>query len=147
MFNTLDKIKSLINNNKIILFVGLVIIVLSVVAVFPRTLPQIRPTTTPSISPSPAIDFEQAGLQSAADYEFNQSMNKTLKDFPFITKLPLITTKYTILYDFTKDVIRVRMKPNITSQSIATEVQTQLDRIGVPRSIKIVYLKSSDPIP
>ena len=149
----IDKIKNFILKNKLTLSIVVGVILLSVFSLNPASnLPKtpLPPIPTPNVSPTPYVGTrtgQQAVQQSMADREVGLSVNKTLNQYPFITKLPLITQNYTAIFDFKKQVIRVRMQQGFTSQFIESDVKKRLSDIGVPESIQIEYLKFNDPTP
>ena len=72
---------------------------------------------------------EQARLQGIKDLEFGETIKQVYKELPFLTKLPISNDKYTIVYDFDKKTIRVRL---YTDRSLVEkEINNLLKSIGV----------------
>jgi len=72
---------------------------------------------------------EQARLQGIKDLEFGETVKQIYKELPFLTKLPISNERYTIVYDFDKKTIRVRL---YTDRSLVEkEINNLLKSIGV----------------
>lgn len=72
---------------------------------------------------------EQARLQGIKDLEFGETVKQIYKDLPFLAKLPISNSKYTLVYDFDKKTIRVRLYTD--RSQVETEINDLLKSIGV----------------
>lgn len=151
----MKKILTFLKKNAVTLVIILIVMAISISITTekpPTTNPQINspastitPTSqvTPTIALSPNI-IEQGKLQAAIDFEISAYTSKVINDMPFLTKLPIITDRFLLIYDFEKKSIRARLKTGFTQKDVESEVKTTLERIKVPSSIKVYYL---NPLP
>ena len=72
---------------------------------------------------------EQARLQGVKDLEFGETVKQVYEDLPFLAKLPVSNAKYTLVYDFDKKTVRVRLYTD--RSQVETEINDLLKSIGV----------------
>lgn len=103
---------------------------------FPTPLSGVTGTlSVPSLTPPPEVVD-----QNKLDYQFNDLVKSTVNQYPFITKLPIFTDHYTIIFDFETTSIRVRLI-NTTQAAVSAQVTQQLQSIGVDTTkIPVNYL-------
>lgn len=130
-------------NKKFLLLISFIFFVLFIVGASLFTTK--KPSTTPSPSGTPVPTAtqtieQQMKDQAIYDIEFSQESKATVNKYPFLTKLPIITSKYNIVFDFQLEKIRVRLK-NVSQQSVQNEINLKLMEIGVDTSkYPVVYL-------
>lgn len=130
-------------NKKFLLIISFIFFVIFMAVVFMGG----RKKTTPSTSPSPLASptatptlEQQMQDQTLYDIEFAQESKATVDKYPFLTKLPIMTTKYNIVFDFQLEKIRVRLK-NVSQEEVQNEVEQQLKDIGVDTTkYPVIYL-------
>lgn len=84
---------------------------------------------------------EQARQQGANDLIFGQTTAQIYKDLPFISKLPIMTNQYTIVYDYVQKNIRVRLQNGATKEIVLKEVTKVVIDIGVDiKKYPIVFI-------
>jgi hypothetical protein len=131
---------------KIIISLGLV----SVVAlVFIVVIVLQHPTTGPATSPSPSsTPLGTANPQSSAglpdDAKYGQALTTLSQQYPWYPKLPIETKDYRIVYDFDKNMFRIRI---LSTTAISDEIESftqsalsDLKNIGVSEPIKYYVL-------
>jgi hypothetical protein len=106
------------------------------------TLPDIPSSTAiPDTTPVSESVLKQGAQQAAADYEVGKVFATNINKYPFIVKLPIITNKYTLIYDWDKSAIRVRIaNHSIIPAEIESEIRQKLSVIHAPDDILLDYL-------
>ncbi|KKU94644.1 hypothetical protein A3H89_03915 [Candidatus Amesbacteria bacterium RIFCSPLOWO2_02_FULL_48_11] len=93
------------------------------------------PSTPPStLSPADAAKAEQ----TANDLYFAKTVQKLYAQYPFLRNLPIDTNKYTIVYDYQKQSLRVRLK-KVSRKSVEKEINQTLTGIGVDLEKTAIY--------
>ena len=101
----------------------------------PSSLPPLSGATPSStLSPADAAKAEQ----TANDLYFAQTAQKLYAQYPFLRKLPIDTNKYTIVYDYQKQSLRVRLK-KVSRKSVEKEINQTLTGIGVDLEKTAIY--------
>jgi len=104
------------------------------------------PSSSPSSQPSPTTSTSSLQNDLPNDTQFNQSLTDINKQYPWYSKLPIDTNKYHIVYDFTENKFKIRIKNSITTSQIETATQealSSLQRIGVKTPIDYYVLDAS----
>src|SRR3989304_3090421 len=83
----------------------------------PSHLPLSGATPPSTLSPADAAKAEQ----TANDLYFAKTVQKLYAQYPFLRNLPIDTNKYTIVYDYQKQSLRVRLK-NVSRKSAEIEI-------------------------
>lgn len=127
------------------IFIGLLLIsLISLVYLFLRAKPSPKPL--PSLETAPFSPPPEAIDQAKQDYDFNKIVADELKNAPFLTQLPILTDKYTIIFDFEQNKIRVRLKTGVIRSAVQSEINSQLQKIGADtKKFPVYYL--SEPTP
>lgn len=104
-------------------------------------IPTISKNNLPTPTSIPAYLQKQAIDQTAIDKSIGELTAAVIKEKPFVTKLPIITSKYVLVYDWDKNAIRVRLSSkNITPAEVEIEIRQKLSIIGVPFEMPLDYL-------
>ena len=90
---------------------------------------------------------KQIEEQNKNDLIFNENMKKLLEKYPWYYKFPIITSEYTIVYDYDKEQFRVRIKlpasaPEAQRQDLITKALEEFKKVNVtvtPTSYYILY--------
>jgi hypothetical protein len=101
---------------------------------------------TPSSQPSPTTSAPNLQSDLPDDTHFNQSLTDINKQYPWYSKLPIDTNKYHVVYDFTENKFRIRIKNSMTTSQIETAIQealSSLQRIGVKTPVDYYVLDAS----
>lgn len=126
-----------------VLFVVGLFSLLSLIYLFYSLSPKKTETLLPVPTPTPFFTTPPPELieQTKEDRFFGQTVESQLKNIPFLTSLPIITDKYTIIFDFEQNKIRVRLKTGITRSQVESEINIQLKQIGADlKKYPIYYL-------
>ena len=101
----------------------------------PSSLPPLSGATPPStLSPADAAKAEQ----TANDLYFAKTVQKLYAQYPFLRNLTIDTNKYTIVYDYQKQSLRVRLK-KVSRKSVEKEINQTLTGIGVDLEKTAIY--------
>ena len=104
----------------------------------PPSLPSHLPGS-PSTPPSPLSPADAAKAeQTANDLYFAKTVQKLYAQYPFLRNLPIDTNKYTIVYDYQKQSLRVRLK-KVSRKSVEKEINQTLTGIGVDLEKTAIY--------
>lgn len=77
-------------------------------------------------------DYIKSIMQQAGeDLYFGSQTRKIITTQPFLSKLPISTPSYTIVYDYEKKLIRIRLALNVQKTEVEEEINTKLTNIGV----------------
>ena len=76
--------------------------------------------------------------QTANDLYFAKTVQKLYAQYPFLRNLPIDTNKYTIVYDYQKQSLRVRLK-KVSRKSVEKEINQTLTGIGVDLEKTAIY--------
>jgi hypothetical protein len=137
---------------KFVIYSVVVIVILMIISkVLPPPTPSIStsfPTPTPSVDISPTGDIsipdylqKEAIDQSVKDYTYGQIIQQSLKKRPYLKMFPIITNRYTLVYDWEKSAVRVRLaNTGITPADVETEIREKLSDINAPVDIPLDYL-------
>jgi galactitol-specific phosphotransferase system IIB component len=138
----------MIKKNKIILLlISFIFFVFFIIVVFLSARKKSVSSPTPSPQPSSTITtnlIQQKIDQTIYDVQFAQETKEIVNKYPFITKLPIITNKYNILFEFQSEKIKVVLKL-VNKEEVQNEIDLKLKEIGVD-TIKypIIYISSGN---
>jgi mRNA-degrading endonuclease RelE of RelBE toxin-antitoxin system len=82
-------------------------------------------------------------LQTNGDLVFGKAYENMLTKYPWYQKIPIETSQYRVIYDFDKQMFRIRILDSETSDQIKTTIQTavtNIEQIGVSAPIKYYVL-------
>ena len=136
---------------KIIILIGSIsvisiIIIVVTVLQHPSTKPSASPTPSPTSQPS-GTPFPQGTQVLPNDLKYGQAMNAITQQYPWYPKLPIVTKDYQIVYDFDKQMFRIRIKsvsPTTTEvKTITQSALNDLKNIGVQEPIKYYVLDAN----
>ena len=108
-----------------------------------------NPTTSPSPSPKNQFDLGTPGPQGSnlelpSDAKYGQALTSLSKQYPWYPKLPIETKDYRIVYDFDKNMFRIRIlsaaATNDEIKSFTQNALSDLKKIGVSEPIKYYVL-------
>jgi len=101
------------------------------------------PSPSPSSQPSPTAGVSNLQGELPNDMQFNQTLTDINKQYPWYSKLPIDTNEYHIVYDFTENKFKIRIKTPMTTNQIETFTQkavSSLQKIGVEAPINYYVL-------
>jgi hypothetical protein len=104
------------------------------------------PNPSPGSQPSPTTSTSNLQSDLPDDTQFNQSLTDINKQYPWYSKLPIDTNKYHVVYDFTENKFKIRIKNSMTTSQIETTTQealSNLRKIGVKTPIDYYVLDAS----
>jgi hypothetical protein len=132
---------------KIIILIGslsVISVIIIVVTVLQHPTP--KPTASPTPKPT-GTPGTQGSQELPSDLKYGQAMTAITQQYPWYPKLPIVTKDYQIVYDFDKQMFRIRIK---SVSPITTEVKTitqsalnDLKNIGVQEPIKYYVLDAN----
>jgi len=133
---------------RVIILIGLILIVLmAIVLSRPKTKP--TPSPTPTSSPKNQFNLNEVNSTDSAQQiqdalKYGQALKDLNQKYPWYSKLPIETKDYRIIYDFDKEMFRIRIKSTSeTSDNTKPIIQnalSDLKRIGVPEPVKYYVL-------
>jgi hypothetical protein len=133
---------------KIIILIGAlsvisIIIIVVIVLQHPSPKPSTSPTPSPTSQPS-GTPGSQGNQVLPNDLKYGQQLNAITQQYPWYPKLPVETKDYLIVFDFDKQMFRIRIKYSpVTSAEAKTFTQSALNdlkNIGVQEPIKYYIL-------
>jgi hypothetical protein len=127
----------------LILFgVSLASIIFIIVIIYKSNKKQLpKPSPTPQMSPSPSAEVLQNNLPN--ETSFNNSLLNLNEQYPWYSKLPIDTDLYHVVYDFSENKFRIRLKKPTTTNQLEKIIQSavsSLREIEVPEPIKYYVL-------
>ena len=136
---------------KIIILIGS-ISVISVIIIVVTVLQ--HPAVKPSASPTPGTTSQPSGTPFPQgtqvlpnDLKYGQALTTITQQYPWYPKLPVDTKDYTIIYDFDKQMFRIRIKSvSPATSDVKTLTQSALNdlvNIGVQEPIKYYVLDAN----
>lgn len=133
------KIIILIGSLSVISVIIIVVTVLQHPSPKPTASPTPSPTNQPGSTPGP-----QGSQELPSDLKYGQAMTNIAQQYPWYPKLPIVNKDYQIVYDFDKQMFRIRIKsvsPTTTEvKTITQSALNDLKNIGVQEPIKYYVL-------
>ncbi|PIU71868.1 hypothetical protein COS80_00965 [Candidatus Woesebacteria bacterium CG06_land_8_20_14_3_00_39_27] len=129
----------------------LIILILTIFMAIVLSRPKTKPTPSPTPTPSPKGGFypNEPNLQDSAQQiqdalKYGQSLKELNQKYPWYSKLPIETKDYRIIYDFDKEMFRIRIKSAVVAtEGVKSDIQSALSdlkKIGVSEPIKYYVL-------
>lgn len=90
-------------------------------------------------------EAEQIEQQAIDDYQYQQELNRVYDNNLWLLQLPIDTNDYTIVYDFEKNHLRVRVKQKITADEriiLQKQISDLLASKGIPDTIPLFWIES-----
>lgn len=117
--------------------------------VLSRPKTKTTPSPTPAPSPESGFNLNKPNLQDSAQQiqdalKYGQSLKELNQKYPWYSKLPVETKNYRIIYDFDREMFRIRIKSAVVAtEGVKSDIQSalgDLKKIGVPAPIKYYVL-------
>lgn len=134
----------------IILIILILIVFMATVLSRSKTKP--TPSPTPASSPESGFNLNKPNLQDSAQQiqdalKYGQSLKELNQKYPWYSKLPIETKNYRIIYDFDREMFRIRIKSaTVATEGVKLDIQSALNdlkKVGVSEPIKYYVLDAS----
>jgi hypothetical protein len=126
--------------------ISIIIIVVMVRRSGTTNKPTSTTSPTPSMTPIQKSPSPSPQTELPDDVQFNKAQQEILNQYPWYSKLPIDTKEYRIVYDFSINKFRIRLKVSIDTDQIDRVIQealTSLQKIGVTPPIDYYTLDLS----
>lgn len=90
---------------------------------------------------------EDAKMQMEADIAYNEAVKKIIEDFPWYTNLPIENNKFRIVYDYDKNMFRIRLLKEFSQEEIneiTKESLLLIEQAGASKPIKYYILENNE---
>lgn len=84
---------------------------------------------------------EEGELQTKGDIAYNEAVKKIINEYPWYTKLPIETSEYRIVYDWDKEMFRIRI---LKSSANIEEALLKLEEAGAVKPIKYYTMNAGE---
>ena len=101
-----------------------------------------------SINPvTPEQLIEDSKKQMEGDIAYNEAIKRLIEDYPWYTSLPIETKDYRIVYDYEKEMFRIRLLKEFDQKEIdnfTKESILRLKEVGAEDPVKYYVLKAGE---
>jgi len=101
---------------------------------------------SPAVEPSPSPSPTTLSNEVPDGVSFTNALSNLNEQYPWYDKLPIDNTSYHIVYDFSENKFRIRLKKAFTisqTQGVVKEAVSDIENIGVTKPVQYYVFDSS----